>query len=691
MLATAATLLDLPGVGAKVAALLNKLGIHDMSDFLFHLPRAYQDRTRLCPVRDLQEGCSYLVEGQIVQTYTTQGRRRMLMCEIDDGAGLLMLRFFHFNRSQQMQMKRGLTMRVFGEIKRYNWQLEMIHPEYQILRDDSDVELEDTLTPIYSLSDGVSQKRFRSWMKIAFDQTSEEDLVDLLPEAIRKKDNLPSLLEALTFVHQPPSDAPVSQLLLGDHPMIRRLVYEELIAHSLSMQQLKHQIRQDHAPALKVDQSLNDRFLKQLPFELTGAQKRVLQEVLADLSQTAPMLRLVQGDVGSGKTVVACLAALAAIASGYQVAIMAPTEILAEQHYQNFVAWLEPLKIPVAFLVSKLTAKQRSSVLAGMAQGAVSVAVGTQALFQDGVEFDRLGLVIVDEQHRFGVEQRRALLQKGKQGDLTPHQLIMTATPIPRTLAMTVYADLDLSVIDELPPGRKPIQTVAVSNSRRAEVVERIQEYASQGHQVYWVCTLIEESEALNCEAAENAAEKLQTQLKGLKIGLIHGRLKPAEKADLMMQFKAGDIDVLVATTVIEVGVDVPNANMMVIENPERLGLSQLHQLRGRVGRGAEESYCVLMYQTPLSQTARSRLQAMRDSNDGFVLAEKDLELRGPGEFLGTRQTGEMSFRFAEISRDRDLLPKAHAAAEQILSDYPERVSPLIKRWIGEAQNYNQV
>lgn len=689
MLATVATILDLPGVGAKVAALLQKMGIETLADFLFHLPRSYQDRTRLCPISDLQESRYSLVEGQVVQTYTTQSRRRMLICEIDDGTGTLQLRFFHFNRSQQMQMKRGATMRVFGEVKRFNWQLEIIHPEYQIVRSGEDLELEDTLTPVYSLTDGVSQKRFRNWMDIAFQQVPESEIAELLPSAVRAK--MPSLIEALRFVHQPPPEAPVAKLLMGEHPMIRRLVFEELVAHSLSLQQLKHQVRQDQAPVFKANEDLNNRFLDLLPFDLTGAQKRVLAEIESDLMQPVPMLRLLQGDVGSGKTVVACLTALNAIAAGYQVAIMAPTEILAAQHYQNFLKWLEALQIPVALLVSKLGAKQRRSVIEAMADGKVSVVVGTQALFQDGVVFERLGLVIVDEQHRFGVEQRRALLEKGKQGNVCPHQLVMTATPIPRTLAMTVYADLDMSIIDELPPGRKPIQTVAVGNKRREEIVQRIQEYATQGHQVYWVCTLIEESEALNCEAAEKAAEKLQAQLKGLKVDLIHGRLKPAEKTDIMAKFKAGDIDVLVATTVIEVGVDVPNANMMVIENPERLGLSQLHQLRGRVGRGAEDSFCVLLYQTPLSETARARIQAMRDTTDGFVLAEKDLELRGPGEFLGTRQTGEMSFRFAEITRDRDLLPKAHEAAELILEKHSKAVTPLIKRWIGQSQAFSQV
>ena len=684
-------LTDLPGIGAKVKANLAKLGILGIKDLLFHLPRAYQDRTRIVPINKLKPGQFSLAEGEIIKAVQVNGRRRSLICEIDDGTGLLTLRFFHYNRSQHQQMQTGRTMRVFGEVKTFNWQVGMIHPEYKIHSGDDELVLDSRLTPVYPITDGVSQNRMRAWVATAFDLIDPETVTELIPASLRDRYDLPELMDALNFMHMPPKDVSVEKIQSGQHPMMRRLIFEELLAHSVSLQKVKMKIQSQSAPVLKVKPKLEKDFLGQLPFKPTKAQDRVGKEIAADLSKDFPMLRLLQGDVGSGKTLVAARAALAAVSSGYQVAIMAPTEILAEQHQINFSAWFEPLGIKVVFLVSKLGAKARREAMAAMSDGSAQVVVGTQALFQEQAAFAKLGLVIVDEQHRFGVDQRRALLEKGSSDEIKPHQLIMTATPIPRTLAMTVYADLDVSVIDELPPGRTPVKTVVVGQNRRSEIVDRIRHYCGDGHQVYWVCTLIEESEALDSEAATITAERLTNDLTDLKIGLVHGRMKADEKATVMSEFKAGDIDVLVATTVIEVGVDVPNASMMVIENAERLGLSQLHQLRGRVGRGSVASYCVLLYSPPLSQTATERLKVMRETTDGFIVAQKDLELRGPGEFLGTRQTGEMSFRFAEVARDRDLIPQVHEAAAKMLVQHPDLAQQLTDRWLRVAEGYSEV
>lgn len=684
-------LTDLPGIGAKVKTNLAKLGIWEIKDLLFHLPRAYQDRTRLVPINELKPGQFCLAEGEILKAVQTYGRRRSLIVEIDDGTGVLSIRFFHYNRSQHQQMQTGRTMRVFGEVKSFNWQQGMIHPEYKIHSGDDELELDDRLTPVYPITDGVSQNRMRSWVERAFDLINPDDIAELIPQSLRNQYDLPELMDALHFMHMPPKNVSVEKIQSGQHPMMRRLIFEELLAHSVSLQKVKLKMQSHKAPVLKSDDQLENNFLKQLPFKPTGAQDRVCAEIMEDLSKDFPMLRLLQGDVGSGKTLVAARAAIAAISSGFQVAMMAPTEILAEQHYLNFNNWFEPLGVKVVFLVSKLGAKARREALAAMGHGTAQIVVGTQALFQEQAAFGQLGLVIVDEQHRFGVDQRRALLEKGASSSIKPHQLIMTATPIPRTLAMTAYADLNVSVIDELPPGRTPVQTVVVGQNRRSEIVDRIRHYCGDGHQAYWVCTLIEESEAMDSEAATITAGRLTNDLSDLQIGLVHGRLKADEKAAVMNEFKAGNIDVLVATTVIEVGVDVPNASMMVIENAERLGLSQLHQLRGRVGRGSVASYCVLLYSPPLSQTATERLNVMRETTDGFMVAQKDLELRGPGEFLGTRQTGEMSFRFAEVARDRELIPKVHKAASQMLVSHPDLAQQLVDRWLRVAEGYSEV
>ena len=517
-----------------------------------------------------------------------------------------------------------------------------------------------------------------------------QSLPDWLPLELARDYQLAPLADAIRYLHHPPADADVDELALGHHWAQHRLAFEELLTHQLSQQRLRESMRSLRAPAMPKATRLPAQYLANLGFAPTGAQQRVGNEIAYDLSQQEPMLRLIQGDVGAGKTVVAALAALQALEAGYQVALMAPTEILAEQHFITFKRWLEPLGLEVAWLAGKLKGKTRASALEQIAAGAPMV-VGTHALFQDEVQFKNLALVIIDEQHRFGVQQRLALRQKGVGGRMNPHQLIMTATPIPRTLAMSAYADLDTSILDELPPGRTPVNTVLVTDTRRVEVIERVRGACAEGRQAYWVCTLIEESEELTCQAAETTYEDLTSALGELKVGLIHGRMKPVEKAAVMAEFKAGNLQLLVATTVIEVGVDVPNASLMIIENPERLGLAQLHQLRGRVGRGSAASHCVLLYHPPLSQIGRQRLGIMRETNDGFVIAEKDLELRGPGEMLGTRQTGLLQFKVADLMRDADLLPAVRDAAQALLERWPDHVSPLLDRWLRHGQQYGQV
>ncbi|HEX6832696.1 MAG TPA: ATP-dependent DNA helicase RecG, partial [Rudaea sp.] len=521
----------------------------------------------------------------------------------------------------------------------------------------------------------------------------DDEALELLPAPLRKVYKLTSLREALLFVHRPPPDADLDRLSAGSHPAQQRLAFEELLAHHLSLKRLRERVRRHAAPPLAGDGSLRARFLENLPFAPTRAQRRVAEEIERDIAAPAPMLRLVQGDVGSGKTVVAALAALSAVEAGFQAALMAPTELLAEQHFANFRRWMEPLRVDVVWLAGKLRGRVRDEALARVAAGA-AIAIGTHALMQDAVTFRRLGLAIIDEQHRFGVHQRLALRDKGfrpsgsDSAAQVPHQLVLTATPIPRTLAMTAYADLDVSAIDELPPGRTPVATVAFSNTRRGEIVERIRAACAEGRQAYWVCTVIEESDVLQAQAAEVTYNELLAALPDLKIGCVHGRLKPAEKQAVMDAFKSGAVHLLVATTVIEVGVDVPNASLMVIENAERLGLAQLHQLRGRVGRGSAKSSCVLLYQAPLSQMARHRLDVLRETNDGFRIAEKDLELRGPGELLGTRQAGQMALRVGDLARDAALLPTVQNAGAELLRDYPALVDPLIQRWIGAAARY---
>lgn len=682
----------LKGVGSKVAERLEKLGINQVQDLLFHLPLRYQDRTRLQPLGSLKPHQEALIEGTVKLAQIKFGRRRSLLCHIEDGAGSLVLRFFHFSNTQLQQLAQGVRIRCFGEVRNGPSSLEMVHPEYQVIADGKRMPVDAELTPIYPTTEGLHQRSFRKLIKQALVLLNEQSLPELLSEQARLNPVANySLVEALHFVHQPPPDVDVQLLLDKRHPTQRRLAYEELLAHHLSMRKVKAQTQQYAAPILKGDGDYQKRLLKQLPFLLTKAQQRAVAEILADLSQAVPMQRLVQGDVGSGKTVVAVMAVLEVISAGYQAVIMAPTELLAEQHLQTFKMWLEPLAIQVGWCVGKQTASERKQVLTDLSEGKIQIVVGTHALFQDEVIFNNLGLVVIDEQHRFGVHQRLALREKGKRDDSFPHQLVMTATPIPRTLAMTAYIDLDVSVIDELPPGRVPVITVVLPDTRRGNIVQRVHAACQQNRQIYWVCTLIEESEHLQYQAAEDTAKELQGALPDLRIALVHGRMKSAEKEQVMQQFKAGNIDLLVATTVIEVGVDVPNASLMVIENAERLGLAQLHQLRGRVGRGSLQSHCVLMYKSPLSKKGQARLSCLRDTNDGFAIAQRDLELRGPGEVLGARQTGLPQFRVADVMQDQDLIDVMLQAADQFLMSTPEQIDALISRWFGHKIDFGQV
>ncbi len=677
------------GVGSALAEKLSRLGVTQVQDLLFVLPLRYEDRTHVESIGSLVPGARVVVEGEIQLTEVAFRRRRQLLCRISDGSGFLTLRFFYFSASQQNGLARGTRIRCFGEVRRGPFGLEIVHPEYRRVTASPPAALEETLTPIYPLTEGVPQGRLRALVNEALREAV--GLRDLIPASVVKKLGLPSLKDALEYVHRPPREAEVAVLAAGRHPSQRRLAFEELLAHHLSLKLLKHEAKTEPAWVLEDQENLAGRFIASLPFPLTGAQARALREVDADLAVSRPMVRLIQGDVGCGKTVIAAAAAARAAGSGLQVAFMAPTELLAEQHYRNFCSWFRPIGLDVARVSGSQPARERRSALETIASGDVRIAVGTHALFQEGMDFKNLALVIVDEQHRFGVQQRLRLQEKGRKDGRFPHQLIMTATPIPRTLAMTAYADLDISVIDELPPGRTPIKTVVIPEEKRDAVVARIVEACREGRQAYWVCPLIEESEELRSQAAEETAASLAEALPGVRVGLVHGRMPSSKKDEAMLAFKDGKIQLLVATTVIEVGVDVPNATLMVIENAERMGLAQLHQLRGRVGRGSRASTCVLLYRSPLSQLARERLKAIRETNDGFAIARRDLELRGPGELLGTRQTGLAQMRVADLMRDADLLPSVQETAELMLTAHPDTIAALAMRWIGSAEQYGRV
>ncbi|HHQ4894654.1 TPA: ATP-dependent DNA helicase RecG [Aeromonas veronii] len=678
---------SLKGVGSKMLEKLERLGLATVQDLLFHLPLRYEDRTQVWPIGDLPPGLHGAVEGEIQDTQLVMGRRRMMVCRISDGTGTLTLRFFNFTAAQKNSLAAGRLIRCFGEVRPGKYGLEMAHPEYKLLGEEQAGQTEEALTPVYPTTEGLRQLTLRNLTDQALTQLDLYGVEELLPAGLYPHQI--ELAAALKLLHRPPPSVALPLLESGQHPAQQRLVLEELLAHNLSVLKVRAQAQTQLARALKPAPELVEQLLGALPFKPTGAQSRVVAEISKDLQQSHPMMRLVQGDVGSGKTLVAALAALQAIGNGCQVGLMAPTELLAEQHAINFAKWLEPLGIGVGWLAGKQKGKAREESLAAIKDGSVKMVVGTHAIFQEQVVFQRLALVIIDEQHRFGVHQRLALREKGEREGVHPHQLIMTATPIPRTLAMTAYADLDTSVIDELPPGRTPITTVALPDSRRGDVIERVKLACTEGKQAYWVCTLIEESEVLECQAAEDTAAELQNLLPGLHIGLVHGRMRPVEKQRVMEEFKAGILQLLVATTVIEVGVDVPNASLMIIENPERLGLAQLHQLRGRVGRGAVASHCVLLYHAPLSKTAQSRLGVLRETNDGFLIAQRDLELRGPGELLGTRQTGLADLKIADLVRDQPLIPQVQKMARFLMDRHPSHVEPLIRRWLGLRDHYS--
>jgi len=765
---------SLSGVGPKIAEKLAARGLSTLQDLWLQLPLRYRDRTWLTPIAQLRPGVAAQVEGTIEAVERGFRYRPVLRVAIgDDACGTLVLRFFHFRPAQVGQFTPGARIRVYGIPRPGQQGLEIVHPDYKLIGAAGQAPLADTLEPVYPAIEGVPAAILRKLIAQALDRLPDQATLELLPEHLLRALQLPTLREALLTMHRPARDADLAALAAGTHPAQRRLALEELLAHHLSLRRQRIALQQHGAHALAGPGRLVAQLLQALPFQLTGAQQKVFAQIRADLARPRPMLRLVQGDVGSGKTVVAALAAMLAVEAGKQVALAAPTELLAEQHLATLRGWLEPLGVRVAWLAGKVTGKARARVLEEVACGHAQVVVGTHALMQESVAFHDLALVIVDEQHRFGVHQRLALRDKGRathaslgramegerqctteglardastsapsamegerpcpteglaggastsapgamegerqsagDGDqasvrrLFPHQLVMTATPIPRTLAMAAYADLDVSAIDELPPGRTPVQTIALSAERRPELIERIRAACAEGRQVYWVCTLIEEAEddpkaapatrggpamRIEAQAAQTTFEQLTQALPQARVALVHGRMKPAEKQAVMRAFKDGQADLLVATTVIEVGVDVPNASLMVVENAERLGLAQLHQLRGRVGRGAAASSCVLLYQGPLSALARQRLDTMRQTNDGFVIAEKDLELRGPGELLGTRQTGLAAFRVADLARDADLLPQVHALADTLLASSPALAERISERWIGGAARY---
>jgi ATP-dependent DNA helicase RecG len=686
-------LLRLPGVGPRVAEKLAARGLSTLQDLWLQLPRHYEDRTRISAIRDLQPGVAAQVEGVVEAVERGFRYRPMLRVAIgDDSRTTLVLRFFHFRAAQVAQFVPGTRVRCYGTPRAGQSGLEIVHPSYRVV--DGGMEaLGEQLDPVYPAIEGIGPLTLRRLILQALERLPDDAALELLPQPTLATLQLPSLRDALLVVHRPPRDADVAALMTGTHPAQQRLALEELLAHHLSLRRQRIALQRGGAVAFDGEAALAHRLRVALPFPLTDAQQRVFAELREDLARPVPMLRLVQGDVGSGKTVVAALAAMLAVEAGRQVALMAPTELLAEQHFANFRAWLEPLGVRLAWLAGKVKGKARDSALDAVASGQAQVVVGTHALMQAEVAFHDLGLAIVDEQHRFGVHQRLALRNKGRStdapdGGTVPHQLVMTATPIPRTLAMTAYADLDVSAIDELPPGRTPVQTVALSAERRPELVERIRNACAEGRQAYWVCTLIDDSDEVVAQAAQSTFEALSAALPALRIGIVHGRMKPTIKQATMRAFKEGTLDLLVATTVIEVGVDVPNASLMVVENAERLGLAQLHQLRGRVGRGDAASTCVLLYQPPLSQLARQRLDTMRQTHDGFLIAEKDLELRGPGELLGTRQTGLAAFRVADLSRDAALLPRVHALAEKLLAESPSIADRIVERWIGGAAQY---
>ncbi|MDP3088447.1 MAG: ATP-dependent DNA helicase RecG [Methylotenera sp.] len=670
-------LLELKPFSKPLVTNLNKLGINTVQSLLLHLPLRYIDETHITHVRDLRVGEPSQVEGEIVHAEVAYKPRKALIARLEDASGQLTLRFLHFYPSQIAMLKVGSKLRIYGEVRSGFFGYEMVHPSCKVVGEKTTVA--ETLTPVYPTVAGLTQLSLRKAIAIAL---SQNVLGETLSASVYQQFQFPSFATSLKTLHNPPPDADLQSLENKTTPEWQRLAFDELLAQQLSMRKHYARRRSVDAPQFKQSQKLVSALLKSLPFALTQAQQKVAVEIQNDLIQPHPMQRLLQGDVGSGKTIVACMAALQSIESGWQVALMAPTEILAEQHFRKMVGWLTPLNIKIAWLTGSQSKKDREAAMQIITDGSAQLVIGTHALFQEAVKFKNLGLAIIDEQHRFGVQQRLALRQKGQP---EPHQLMMTATPIPRTLSMSYYADLDVSVIDELPPGRTPIVTKLVSDVRREEILQRVREACAQGNQAYWVCPLIEESEALQLATANDTYEFMQNEFPELQIGLVHGRMKSAEKQAVMAAFSKGETQLLVATTVIEVGVDVPNASLMVIEHAERMGLSQLHQLRGRVGRGAAKSTCILLYQNKLSETARARLKVIYESNDGFAIAQADLNLRGPGEFLGVRQSGVPMLKIADLNRDAELLKAAKNIAEKLLIEYPIEVENHLERWMSHA------
>ncbi|WP_295430872.1 ATP-dependent DNA helicase RecG [uncultured Thiodictyon sp.] len=690
---------DLQRVGPRIQERLARLGIHSVQDLLFHLPVRYEDRGRVVPLTDLRPGVEVQIEGEVGETQISYGRRRSLKVWLTDGAGAgdqpptcgVLLRFFHFSPQQLAALRPGVRLSCYGEVREGPNSLELVHPEYRLCGADEAPPPVPRLTPIYPSTEGLQQSSWRGLTDQALALLAQRPPGECLPAAVLAGSALPDLGVALDYVHRPPLAASLADLTERRHPAFLRLAFEELVAHQVSLRRLRLAHLRTPAPVLAGDGGLRRRLREVLPFALTPDQEQAAAEIAADLARALPMQRLLQGDVGSGKTVVAALAALQAIESGRQAALMVPTELLSEQHYRGLATWLQPLGLAPVWLTGRHKGRERTAILAAIAAGRAPLVIGTHALIQEEVRFADLGLAIIDEQHRFGVHQRMRLREKGAQEGGAPHQLIMTATPIPRSLAMTLYADLDLSVIAKAPPGRTPIVTVALPDGRRDAVIGRVHDACAAGRQAYWVCTLIEESEALQAQAAQETARQLGDCLPGVRVGLVHGRQRAPEREAVMAAFAAAALDLLVATTVIEVGVDVPNASLMIIENPERLGLSQLHQLRGRVGRGARESHCVLLYHAPLTAQARDRLALIRATLDGFRIAEEDLKMRGAGEVLGTRQTGTLEFRVADPLRDQHLTGAAQRAADLILARHPDLVEPLIQRWLGRREAFGVV
>ena len=676
----------LKGVGPSVETKLNNLDIFKQTDLLFHLPSRYEDRTAIRKIGTLESNKEAQIEGEILLSSMVFRGRRMLMVQISDGTGIMTLRFFTFNKYQKDALKKGLKIRCFGKTRKTAVGIEMIHPSYEILDSNKENALPKTLTPVYPTTQGLSQGKLRLLISQVL-ESKVDGLEDLLPPIIASGLGLGSLGDAIKDTHRPKKDELDIDKL---SPAKKRLVTEELIANQIGMRQIKRASKKQSSKSLELT-NLKDQIISRLPFELTESQKNVVQQISADLALDQPMMRLLQGDVGSGKTVVAGMAISIAIDSGFQSVLMAPTELLAEQHKQSLDQWFEPLGIQTGLLKSKLKAPDKRLLMESIANGNCQIIIGTHALFQESIKYNNLALVVVDEQHRFGVEQRYSLIKKATHNGIVPHQLIMTATPIPRTLAMTAYGDLDNSIISELPSGRGEITTLCLSEDKRVDVVKKALREIEKGRQVYWVCPLIEESEEHNRESAEATFKTLSKELRGHRIGLVHGKLSVDKKNKAMSDFKKHELDLLVATTVIEVGVDVPNASMMIIENTERLGLSQLHQLRGRVGRGEHESFCVMLYKNPLGETAKQRLEVIRSSTDGFYISEKDLELRGPGEILGIRQKGVVGLKIADISRDAYLIPKINKVCDQFENNYPEQSKKLVRRWIGNQINYRNV